>query len=74
MRQPFVLNRRLNELYKREQNQYMANKLERAKPLVNIKCPESFTFYKRKFHKSPKENIGNKYFFLIYKYFYSQTF
>ena len=60
MKRPRVLNRRLNEVTKKEQNLYMASKLEGAKPLVNIKCPESYTFYKKNFHKSStKENISN---------------
>ena len=50
MRKPFVLNIRLNELHKSKQDQYMAKKLECAKPLVNSKCPESFNFYKN-FHR-----------------------
>lgn len=60
MKRPFVLNARLNEIYKSEQNQYMANKLQNAKPLVKINCPESFIFYKKNFHKaSSKDNISN---------------
>jgi hypothetical protein len=51
MRKPFILNARLNELYKSEQDKYMAKKLETAKPLVNSKCPESFHFYKNNFHR-----------------------
>lgn len=59
MRKPFILNARLNDLYKSEQNKYMANKLENAKPLVNAKCPESFMFYKNQFHKkNSKQNLG----------------
>ncbi len=58
MRKPFVLNARLNEMYKSEQDKYMARKLESAKPLVNSRCPESFIFYNTKFHKfGPKESL-----------------
>jgi hypothetical protein len=58
MRKPFILNPKLNEKHKSEQDQYMARKLLTAKPLVNSKCPESFQFYNTKFHKyGPKENI-----------------
>jgi hypothetical protein len=59
MRRPFVLNARLNDLYKSEQNKYMANKLENARPLVNVKCPESYIFYKNQFHKKgTNESLG----------------
>lgn len=58
MRKPFILNPRLNEIYKSEQNKYMATRLEKAKPLVKIDCPESFLFYKKQFHKpASKESI-----------------
>ena len=51
MKKPFVFNTRLNEIYKSEQDKYMARKLGSAKPLVNSKCPESFNFYKNSFHR-----------------------
>ena len=53
------MNARLNELYKNEQNKYMAYKLENARPRVNIRCPESYLFYKNQFHKKgAKDNLG----------------
>lgn len=58
MQRPFVIAGRLNEKYRSEQNQYMARKLETAKPLVNMKCPESFHFYKTSF-KRPKIWMNN---------------
>ena len=59
MRKPFVLNARLNELHKSKQDKYMARKLEKAKNLVNLRCPESFIFYNTKFHRfGPRENLG----------------
>lgn len=59
MRKPFILNARLNELYKNEQNKYMAYKLENARPRVNIRCPESYLFYKNQFHKKgARDNLG----------------
>ena len=58
MKRPFVLNARLNEIQRREQNQYMLRKLTKAKPIINTHCPESFNFYKKTFRKSqPKANI-----------------
>lgn len=61
MRKYFALNPgKLNQKYKSEQNMYLAKKLEEAKPLVNIKCPESFIFYKTKFHKHKvRNNLSN---------------
>ena len=59
MKRPIVFNARLNELYRREQNQYMLRKLNQAKAIINSKCPESFNFYKKTFHKSqPRENLS----------------
>ena len=65
MRKPFVLNARLNELYKSEQDKYMARKLESAKPLVNSRCPESFVFYAN-FHRFGYKD--NKSMLFIYLY------
>jgi hypothetical protein len=60
MKKPFVLNAKLNEIYRREQNQYMLRKLNQAKATINMNCPESYNFYKKTFHKSkPKENLSN---------------
>ena len=44
MHKPFILNMRLNELYKSEQDRYMAKKLETVKASVNSRCPESLYF------------------------------
>ena len=60
MKKPFVLNAKLNEIYRREQNQYMLRKLNQAKATINMKCPESYNFYKKTFRKSqPKGNLSN---------------
>ncbi len=59
MKRPLILNPKLNEIYRREQNQYMLRKLNKAKAMVNDNCPESFKFYKKTFHKSqPRENLS----------------
>lgn len=69
MKKPFVLNSRLNEIYRREQNQYMLRKLNKAKASVNSKCPESFNFYKNKFKKYQiRENLSKYYFSKEKKY------
>lgn len=60
MHKPFILNMRLNELYKNEQDRYMAKKLETVKASVNSRCPESFIFYNSNFHRpTPLFSICN---------------
>ncbi len=58
MKRMNILNQKIEERFQQQQNNYLYNKLKTAKPLVNIKCPESYTFYKTKFHKkSAEENL-----------------
>ena len=52
MHKPFVINRHLNEHWRAENNEYMARKIQNAKPEVNMQCPESFKFYQNQFHRS----------------------
>ena len=52
MQKPFVINRHLNEHWRAESNEYMARKIQNAKPEVNMQCPESFNFYKTQIHRS----------------------
>ena len=60
MHRPLILNFRLNELYKSEQDRYMAKKLESVKASVNSRCPESFIFYNSNFHRpTPKFSMCN---------------
>ena len=59
MKRPFILNERLNAIYKYEQNLYLHNKLKNARPAVSINCPESFIFYKKTFSKGKKDNLSN---------------
>ena len=58
MKRPFILNERLNKIYKHEQNLYLHNKLKNAKPTLKIHCPESFKFYKKTFGKCNKESLS----------------
>ena len=55
MKRMQILNLKIEEKCQQQQNNYLYNKLKTAKPLVNIKCPESYTFYKTKFHKNGAE-------------------
>ena len=57
MKRMKILNMKIEEKCQKEQNIYLFNKLKTAKPLVNIKCPESYTFYKTIFHKNGAQNI-----------------
>ena len=61
MRKPFILNARLNDLYKSEQNKYMAKRLENIRASINSSCPESFIFFNsNNFRKpTPKFSICN---------------
>jgi len=52
----YILNRRLNNLYKKEQNNYLSDKIKRAKSLLNITCPKSFEFYKNEFKAGLTKN------------------
>ena len=49
MKRPMILNKKLEEMNKKDQNNYMINKLRQAKALVNVKCPESYIFYHKYF-------------------------
>ena len=58
MRRPSVLKAKLNEIQKREQNQYMMRKLGKTKSIVDSNCPESYDFYKKEFRKNQtRENL-----------------
>ena len=52
-----ILNLKIEAKCQKEQNNYLFNKLKTAKPLINITCPESYTFYKTQFLKKghPKD-------------------
>lgn len=50
MKRANILNKRIETLFQVKQNQDLAAKIKTMKPLVNIKCPESFLFYKTQFH------------------------
>ena len=64
MYKPFIFNKRLNDHWKTYNNEYMARKLQNVKPMINMKCPESFKFYQNQFHKASVRNNRCK----IFKY------
>ena len=51
MKKMKILNLKIEKKCQNEQNKYLYNKLKAAKPIVNIKCPESYIFYKTVFQK-----------------------
>lgn len=57
MQKQYILNRKLNKIHYRKQNEVLHHKILRAKSLLNLKCPESFTFFKSKdFRKGLTKN------------------
>ncbi len=52
MQKPMILNEILFKRNYEEQNRYLKSKLRNVKPIVNSNCPESFIFFKNKFHRN----------------------
>ena len=49
----------LKQLEQYKQNYYMAIKLSKIKPIINLNCPESYLFYKNNFNRNlPNSNIS----------------
>lgn len=59
MNNQYILNRKLYNLHKEEQNNYLKLKIKKAKSFIDLKCPESFSFYKNKFKESQPKNTCN---------------
>ena len=59
MNNQYILNRKLYNLYQQEQNNYLKLKIKKAKSFIDLKCPESFSFYKNKFKESQPKNKCN---------------
>jgi len=51
MHKPVVFNRHLNKKWGEKENDIMIDKLTKVKASIDIKCPESFNFYKTHFNK-----------------------
>lgn len=62
--QTFCSEGKLETLIRKEQNSYLANKLQKAKPTINSNCPESFSTFRSPFYNSRDKYITSKY---IYK-------
>lgn len=59
MNNQYILNRKLYNLHKEEQNNYLKLKIKKAKSFIDLKCPESFSFFKNKFKESQPKNKCN---------------
>jgi len=46
MQKPLVYNRYIHQKNMNKTNDYMLTKLSKVKPMVDVKCPESFSFSK----------------------------
>ena len=44
-----ILNKRIEKYFQKKNDQDLMTKLKTIKPVVNIKCPESYIFYKTQF-------------------------
>ena len=50
----------LNELLRVKQNNYLADRLKLAKPVINSRCPETFGIFRKNIPKShEKGNLSN---------------
>jgi len=56
MQKQYILNRKLNLAHKKEQDKLLSLKIRKAKSLIDIKCPESFTFFKTSFKDGLTKN------------------
>lgn len=65
MQKQYILNRKLNAIHKIKQDHYLLEKVHRAKSLLNLKCPESFTFFKSKNYKNSRTKNKCNYKYLI---------
>ncbi len=52
MQKPVVFNRHLNKKWGEKENDIMVNKLSKVKAKIDVRCPESFVFYKTQFKKT----------------------
>ena len=59
MNNQYISNRKLYNLHKEEQNNYLKLKIKKAKSFIDLKCPESFSFFKNKFKESQPKNKCN---------------
>ena len=49
MQKPYIFNRHLNNHFKEEQNKLLTKRIKKVKSSLDLRCPESFTFFKTHF-------------------------
>jgi hypothetical protein len=59
MNDKYIFNRKLVKIYKEEQNNYLKYKIQKIKSFIDLRCPESFSFYKRGFVENKPKNTCN---------------
>ena len=57
-----ILNKRIEQYFRKKNDQDLITKLKTIKPTINIKCPESYLFYKTQFfsYKTEPKNLEKK--------------
>ena len=59
MKKANVLNKRLEKISIKRENLYLFSKIKTIKPSINMKCPESYIFYKMSFHSCRTQPNGS---------------
>ena len=73
MQKQYVFNRHLNNNYKKEQNKLLSKRIKKAKSSIDLRCPESFTFFKTHFKEGvSKDKSINNIYIIIFKHKYSK--
>ena len=50
-----ILNRRIEQIFKKKQDHDLVTKLKTIKPTIDVKCPESYVFFKTQFYPNKTE-------------------
>ena len=50
-----ILNKRIEQIFKKKQDHDLATKLKTIKPTIDVKCPESYVFFKTQFYSYKTE-------------------
>ena len=60
MKKKFYPEGRFNEIFRLKQNNFLAERLKLAKPVINSTCPESFKFFNNDIPKSHEKGNLSK--------------
>jgi len=55
MKRMKILNRRIEQIFKKKQDHDLVTKLKTIKPTIDVKCPESYVFFKTQFYPNKTE-------------------